>query len=172
MHVFSKGISTKWNSKSLVQDLNSKHRFLVNYDNRYAKRAFFSIVMLITYAYFFLYSYKHVESVNVRTWLFGHLKSLIRIFHFFRNRKISIIMNCLYNGNPTVHSSPSVYIYIYIYIVINRQTVSLYHNSSVWLDTRDASSWDRNPPNFTLDLVCTYKIFTRFSWVWYKARIT
>ena len=27
------------------------------------------------------------------------------------------------------------YIYIYIYIVIHRQTVSLYHNSSEWLDT-------------------------------------
>ena len=36
-----------------------------------------------------------------------------------------------------------------IYIVIHRQTVSLYHNSSVWLDTRDASSWDRNPADFT-----------------------
>ena len=28
-----------------------------------------------------------------------------------------------------------IYIYIYIYIVIHRQTVSLYHNSSVCLDT-------------------------------------
>ena len=28
-----------------------------------------------------------------------------------------------------------IYIYIYIYIVIHRQTVSLYHNSSGWLDT-------------------------------------
>ena len=37
--------------------------------------------------------------------------------------------------------------------VVHRQTVSLYHNSSVWLDTQDASSWDRNLPNFTLDLV-------------------
>ena len=36
------------------------------------------------------------------------------------------------------------YIYTYIY---------LYHNSSVWLDTLDAWNWDRNPPNFTLDLV-------------------
>ena len=26
-------------------------------------------------------------------------------------------------------------LYIYIYILINRQIVSLYHNSSVWLDT-------------------------------------
>ena len=34
-------------------------------------------------------------------------------------------------------------IYIYIYILIYRQTASLYHNSSMWLDSRDASnlSW-------------------------------
>ena len=41
--------------------------------------------------------------------------------------------------------------YIYIYIVIHRQTVSLYHNSSVWLDTMEGSSLDRNPPYFTFD---------------------
>ena len=40
-----------------------------------------------------------------------------------------------------------------VYIVIRRQTVSLYHNSSVWLNMQDALSWDWNPPNFTLDLV-------------------
>ena len=28
-----------------------------------------------------------------------------------------------------------IYIYTYMYIVIHRQTVSLYYNSSVWLDT-------------------------------------
>ena len=39
--------------------------------------------------------------------------------------------------------------YIYIYTVIRRQTVSLYHNLSVWLNMRDTSSWDRNPANFT-----------------------
>ena len=38
----------------------------------------------------------------------------------------------------------------YIY-VIHRQTVSFYQNSSVWLDTQDAQSRDRNPSNFTLD---------------------
>ena len=43
--------------------------------------------------------------------------------------------------------------YIYIYSVIHRQTVSFYQNSSVWLDTQDPRSWDRNPSNFTLDCV-------------------
>ena len=47
------------------------------------------------------------------------------------------------------------YVYIYrlirIYIVIHRQTVSFYQNASVWLDTQDARSRDRNPSNFTLD---------------------
>ena len=33
-------------------------------------------------------------------------------------------------------------------IVIHGQTVSLHQNSSGWLDTLDASSWDRNPSNF------------------------
>ena len=31
-----------------------------------------------------------------------------------------------------------IYIYIYIYIVIHRQTVKLYHNSSVWVYTQEA----------------------------------
>ena len=46
-----------------------------------------------------------------------------------------------------------IYIYIYIYIVIHRQTVSFYQNASMWLDTQDARSRDRNPSNFTLDCV-------------------
>ena len=29
------------------------------------------------------------------------------------------------------------------HIFIHRQTVSFYHNSSVWLETHDVSSWDR-----------------------------
>ena len=44
-----------------------------------------------------------------------------------------------------------IYIYIYIYIFIHRPTFSLYHNSSMLLDTRDVSSWDRNPADFTSD---------------------
>ena len=47
-------------------------------------------------------------------------------------------------------------LYIYIYIIFHRQTVLLYYNSSVWLDTLDASSWDRIPPTFLLDLVSNH----------------
>ena len=39
-------------------------------------------------------------------------------------------------------------VYIYIYIV-HRLTVSLYHNSFVWLDPRDTSNWGRNQADFT-----------------------
>ena len=46
-----------------------------------------------------------------------------------------------------------IYIYIYLYRVIHRQTVSFYQNSSVWLETLDAWSRDRNLSNFTLDFV-------------------
>ena len=52
-----------------------------------------------------------------------------------------------------------IYIYIYIYscvcvcarvcVVIHRRTVSLYHLTSVGLDTRDTSRWDQNMPDFT-----------------------
>ena len=41
------------------------------------------------------------------------------------------------------------HINIYIYISIPKQTVSLHHSSSVWLDTRVAPIRNRNPPNFT-----------------------
>ena len=37
------------------------------------------------------------------------------------------------------------------YIVIHRQTVSFYQNSSLWVDTQDPQSRDRNPSIFTLD---------------------
>ena len=54
---------------------------------------------------------------------------------------------------PQLNMYIYIYIYIYIYSVIHKQTVLLYHNTSVWLDCEDAWSWDRNPHNFTLDLV-------------------
>ena len=59
-----------------------------------------------------------------------------------------------------------VFIFIYIFISIHRQTVSLYHNFPVWLDTLDAWSWDRNPPNFTLDLVLYRSAQSRTTSAW------
>ena len=46
---------------------------------------------------------------------------------------------------------------IYVYTIIHRSTVSLYYYSQVWLDTRDASNWDQNPPSFTSCQWHTYK---------------
>ena len=48
-------------------------------------------------------------------------------------------------------------IYIYIYI-FHPQTVLFYQNSSVWLGTQDARSWDRNPSKFTLDCVSDHYV--------------
>ena len=58
----------------------------------------------------------------------------------------------LYITEPHTHTHTYIYIYIYIYIciytVIHRQTISLYLYSLVWIDTRDAWSWDRNLVDF------------------------
>ena len=40
-----------------------------------------------------------------------------------------------------------------VYTVIHRQTVLSYRKSTVWQNTLDSSSWDRNPPNFMLDMI-------------------
>ena len=66
--------------------------------------------------------------------------------------KCSITDNTAIFGPPLTHQVRTINLF-QIYIVMHRQTVSLYHNSSVWLDTQDASSWDRNPPNFASGLV-------------------
>ena len=47
-------------------------------------------------------------------------------------------------------------VHIYIYIVIHRQT-------SVWLDTQDASNWNGNPSNFTLDMVSNCSAIRRYT---------
>ena len=49
----------------------------------------------------------------------------------------------------TTHVVRSIYIFIY------RETVSLYHKSSVCLDTQDTSSWDR----ISADLMSVEKIY-------------
>ena len=63
--------------------------------------------------------------------------------------------------DPGLTGLNNTYIYIYIYIVIHRQTVSFYQHSSVWLDTQDARSRDRNPSNFTLDYVSDHSATKR-----------
>ena len=56
-------------------------------------------------------------------------------------------------GRQFYSSTLCVYIYIYIYILSSTNRLfRFYHDSSVWLDTEDAWSRDRNPPNFSLDL--------------------
>ena len=68
-----------------------------------------------------------------------------------------LIQNSLFLlSDPCVCVHASVWVYIYIYIVFHRQTVSFYQNSSVWLDTQDDRSQDRNPSNFTLDCDSDY----------------
>ena len=72
---------------------------------------------------------------------------MITIYIYYMIKKQSYILhNSIYILDNNTHR-------IYIYIVIHRQTVSFYQNSSVWLDTQDARSRDRNPSNFTLDCV-------------------
>ena len=61
----------------------------------------------------------------------------------------SIVTNL--RDQTELHHKGCVYIYIYIYIYISQYICHpqrLYQNSSVCLDTRDSSSWDRNPVDF------------------------
>ena len=50
--------------------------------------------------------------------------------------KIFLFFHWAINNNPIIN------------IVIQRETVSLNHNSSMWLDTRNTSNRNRKPPNF------------------------
>ena len=63
------------------------------------------------------------------------------INQFKLKKKCFFRINTVSNKNFTsvvieslIKKKKKIYIYIYIYIVIHRQTISLYHNSSVWLD--------------------------------------
>ena len=87
------------------------------------------------------------------------------------NKLSNIYLSCILPFLPTfyriqnthttshTHSYIYIYIYIYTYIVIHRQTVV--SQFSVWLDKLDTSSWDRNPPNFTLGRLLTALPFRR-----------
>ena len=62
-------------------------------------------------------------------------------------------------------------LYIYIYIFFNRQAVSLYHNSSAWLATQGAPSWDRNLPNFTQDMISNCSAISATYCIWIQIQI-
>ena len=72
----------------------------------------------------------------------------------------------LYHSISIDFSSSVLHVCI-IYIVIHRQTVSLYHNPSVWLDTQEALNWDRNLSHFTLDMVSNRSAISGVFWrIW------
>ena len=74
---------------------------------------------------------------------------LFDIFSRFRNCSAGIASSALFSQTFLICTYIYIYIYIlYIYIVIHRQTDPLYQNSSVSINTRDASSWDRNSAEF------------------------
>ena len=87
------------------------------------------------------------QSVFVRKWNY----STTVVWNHLRCR--SPVFNHTHRHTHT-HTHTHIYIYICIYMcvcvcnVIHRWTVFLYYNSSVWLDTRDASSSDRNLADF------------------------
>ena len=62
---------------------------------------------------------------------------------------------------------------IYIYIYIHGQTVLLYQNPSVWLDTQNALNWNPNPADFTSNILslyyrhlCVSKEFLRYIFIY------
>ena len=77
-----------------------------------------------------------------------------------RPNKVETAVLCLCLSRSVMESDRGHSIYN-DFIVIHKQTVSLCHNFSVWLDTLVTSSWDRNPPNFRLGLYLTAQPFWR-----------
>ena len=83
----------------------------------------------------------YINEVHI-SYIYIHTRTHIYIYIY--------IYICICENLPHLHAT---YIYIYIYIYYYPQMVLLYHNSSVWLDMQNTSSWDWNPPNFMLDLI-------------------
>ena len=88
---------------------------------------------------------KKCSDMALLSWWGSDLFELITIYHFNTHTHIYIyksiyIYKCIY---IYIYMYVCIYIYTYIYIVIHRYTISLYHNSSMWLDLLDTSNWDR-----------------------------
>ena len=103
----------------------------------------------LIYIYIYIYIVIHRETVSLY-----HNSSFVYILYLTGYQSVQFVRRALNyaSGNRKFLLQSAQPPWGSVYIVIHRQTVSLYHNSSMWLDTWDAWSWDRNPPNFTLGL--------------------
>ena len=108
---------------------------------------------LIIYIYIYIYIYTHI---CIYTSIYAYIYICIHIYiyiYIYTHTHISAYKDIyIYT-----HTHTYLHIYIcmqrYIYIHFHPQTVLLYHNFSVWLNTQDASSWDWNLPIFMLELL-------------------
>ena len=117
------------------------------------------ISMSMSLIYPFIFILYVCVGVRARTFViwFGFIAIIIGYFWF---GFIAIIVGYLM-PNPLytyTHTHTHIYMYIYIYIYILSSTYRLFRSirTLVWVDTEDARSRDRNPSNFTLELVSNH----------------
>ena len=124
------------------------------------------IVVVVQYFYFVsLLLFKNAPektlslfSTYTRIHTHTHTHTYIYIICTYKNLYMYIYIICthshlcikyIYNKNILyAHTDLS----IYLYIAIHKQIVTLYDNSSVLLETQDASNWDRNRCSLTEEL--------------------
>ena len=144
-HIFIQRIKveTRWlinRLSSLFSDLPFPHTFCRNYLIPYYTHTHIYIYINFFLTYIYIYIFIHYiyiyKSISVHS-KYIYINIFLSPLHIYIFQYIQLY----------------IYIYIYIYILIHGQTVSLYHIFFVWIDMQDASSWDGNQPNFTLDLV-------------------
>ena len=99
----------------------------------------------ILYIYIYIYIYRWWNYIYIYI-----LSSTDRLFFYIFNQFFRRALHYA-NGSRQFLRQSAQPPWGSVHIVIHRQIVSFYQNSSVWLDTQDARSRDRNPSNFTLD---------------------
>ena len=110
-----------------------------------------------TWILIYMSIWMHIYSC-MNTFIYIYIYKFIYMYawihpYIYMNAYIYICMYIYMEPHTYTYIHIYIYIYIYIYFVIYRHSLSLYHISSACLDTQDTSSWDWNPPNFTLVLV-------------------
>ena len=94
------------------------------------------------YIIIYIYIYIYIIDISVKVYyMYSSTPVIKHIYVYIRydtikteSLKLGNSVSLQWDYQP-IDSVFMLYIYIYMYIVIHRQTVSLYHNSSVWLDT-------------------------------------